>query len=209
MLHLLLEAQLLPALELPTRCLVQHLKAAAAHFCASAASAFGLMFGPTGNFGSGGGASGGAAAAAGGMFAAAAFPRSSCSSSTFDSPGPYSAASAGASASAAHAHPDLPQELLQRIENNDPALTELKMVGKSDFKEAGCRILARALSLNTCITSLNLLATTITPAGAALLSPALTHLTTTTCLNLWGTDLQSSGASLLCRTLAHLTAHSS
>ena len=43
--------------------------------------------------------------------------RSVSSSSVFDSPGPYSAASAGASASAAHEHPDLPQELLLRIEN--------------------------------------------------------------------------------------------
>jgi Leucine-rich repeat (LRR) protein len=133
-------------------------------------------------------------------------PRSVSSSSVFDSPGPSSAASAGASASAAHEHPDLPPELLQRIESSDPALRKLEIQYKSNFKETGCRILARALSLNTCITSLNLMGTTITPAGAALLCPALAHLTAMTCLNLWNTDIQSSGASHLCSALTHLTA---
>ena len=46
-------------------------------------------------------------------------------------------------------HPDLPPELLKRIESSDPALTKLEIQYKSNFKEAGCRILARALSLNT------------------------------------------------------------
>ena len=102
--------------------------------------------------------------------------------------------------------PDLPPELLQRIESSDPALTKLEIQYKSNFKEAGCRILARALSLNTCITSLDLNGTTITPAGAALLCPALTHLTAMTCLNLRSTEIQSSGASHLCCALTHLTA---
>jgi len=118
----------------------------------------------------------------------------------------YLTSSDRAAFAAAYPHPDLPQELLQRIENSDPALTELEIREKSNFKEAGCRILARALSLNTCITSLDLGGTSVTPAGAALLFPALMHLTAMTYLNLGDTDLHSSGASHLCRALAHLTA---
>jgi hypothetical protein len=75
-----------------------------------------------------------------------------------------------------------------------------------DFGESGCRFLARALSLNTCITSLDLHNTKIGPAGAELLFPALTHLTAMTFINLCGTDLQSSGAAHLCSALPHLTA---
>jgi hypothetical protein len=103
-------------------------------------------------------------------------------------------------------HSDLPTELLWRIENSDPALTQLEINHKQSFKEAGCAILARVLSLNTCITSLDLCRTRVGPAGAASLFPAVTHLTAMTCLNLEGTDLQSSGASHLLSALTHLTA---
>jgi hypothetical protein len=116
---------------------------------------------------------------------------------------------------------DLPLELLQRIEKSDPALTELRLpyphgvlvrtgengpIGQSSFNDDGCRILAPALSLNTCITSVDLSNMIITPAGVALLCPALMHLTAMTSLGLSHTDLCSSGASHLCSTFAHLTA---
>ena len=119
---------------------------------------------------------------------------------------PGSAAPLSLDGPALHHGPALPPALLQRIESSDPALTKLEIQHKRNFNEAGCRILARALSLNTCITSLDLEYTTITPAGAALLCPALAHLTAMTYLNLRQTDMQSSGTSHLCSALAHLTA---
>jgi hypothetical protein len=82
----------------------------------------------------------------------------------------------------------------------------LEIQYKSNFNEAGCRVLARALSLNTCITSLDLSSTSVGAAGACLLFPALTHLTAMTYLNLRSTGLGSSGASHLCSALTHLTA---
>jgi hypothetical protein len=103
-------------------------------------------------------------------------------------------------------HPDLPLQLLQRIETSDPALTKLEVKWKINFKEAGCRVLARALSLNTCITSLDLYNTSVGDGGARLLFSALTHLTGMTYLNLSNTGLESSGASQLCNALTHLTA---
>jgi hypothetical protein len=92
------------------------------------------------------------------------------------------------------------------IENSDPALKSLKIQLKTTFDVAGCRILARALLLNTRITSLDLHGTMIGPAGACVLFPALTHLTAMTLLNLGYTGLESSGASDLCHVLAHLSA---
>jgi hypothetical protein len=103
-------------------------------------------------------------------------------------------------------HPDLPLQLLQRIETSDPALTKLEVQYKKNFKEAGCRLLARALSLNTCITSLDLGYTSVGGDGAFFLFPALTHLTGMTRLRFHGTGLESSGASHLCSALTHLTA---
>jgi hypothetical protein len=103
-------------------------------------------------------------------------------------------------------HPDLPQELLQRITTSHPELKELDIQWKYLFQEDGCRILARALDANTCITSLSLRGTKIGPSGAVFLFPALTHLTTLTSLDLSCTSLESYGASLMCSTLSHLTA---
>jgi Ran GTPase-activating protein (RanGAP) involved in mRNA processing and transport len=103
-------------------------------------------------------------------------------------------------------HPDLPLELLRRIRTSDPALTQLEIRHKRNFLEAGCRVLARALSLNTCITSLNLHCTSICDAGASLLFPAIAHLTAMTHLMLKNTSLESSGASHLCSALTHFTA---
>jgi hypothetical protein len=107
---------------------------------------------------------------------------------------------------AATYHPELPLQLLQRIETSDPALTKLEITGRRNFNEAGCRVLARAMSQNTCITSLDLSVTSVGAAGACLLFPAVTHLTAMTELKLYDAGLESSGASHLCSALAHLTA---
>jgi hypothetical protein len=65
--------------------------------------------------------------------------------------------------STAEAHPLLPLELLRRIESSDPSLTSLEIRGNawsidapSFLGEKGGRALARSLSFNTCIISLNL-----------------------------------------------------
>jgi hypothetical protein len=103
-------------------------------------------------------------------------------------------------------HPDLPMELLERIETSDPALTKLEIFYKSKFNEVGCRVLARSLLLNTRITSLDIEYTSVGPAGARLFFPALTHLTALTFLKFYDTDLRSAGISHLCSALGHLTA---
>ena len=74
------------------------------------------------------------------------------------------------------------------------------------LRELDYEMLSRALSLNTCITSLNLSNTAIDPAVSSLLFTSLTHLTAMTYLNLGNTSLESSGASHICSALAHLTA---
>ncbi len=102
-------------------------------------------------------------------------------------------------------HPDLPLELLQRIEASDPALTQLEIRRRGGFKEAGCRVLVRALSLNTCITSLDFFHTEVGSAGACMLFPALTHLTAMTSLDFNSAGLGSSGASHLCNAFTSLT----
>jgi hypothetical protein len=73
-------------------------------------------------------------------------------------------------------------------------------------RELDYGILSRALSLNTCITSLNLSNTAIDPAVSSLLFSSLTHLSAMTYLNLGNTSLESSGAWHLCSAFAHLTA---
>jgi tetratricopeptide (TPR) repeat protein len=104
------------------------------------------------------------------------------------------------------AHPDLPLQLLQCIKMSDPALTNLEIRNKSNFKERDCRELARALSLNTCITSLDLWGTIVSPSGACLIFSALAQLTALTVLNLNESGVDSSRASHLCSALTHLTA---
>ena len=106
----------------------------------------------------------------------------------------------------AETHHDLPPELLQRIKSSDSELTRLDLSCKMCFREEGCRILARVLALNTCITGLNFNNTSLDPAGARLLIPAFTHLTAMTYLNFWGTRIGPAGAVLLCSALTHLTA---
>ena len=109
--------------------------------------------------------------------------------------------------SAVH-HPDLPPLLMQSIERSDPCTKEIEirnMEYPTDLGDYGCRILARALSLNTCVTSLSI-RLGIGPAGAAVLFGALTHLTTMTHLNLNDTDLYPLGAVHLCSVLPRLMA---
>jgi hypothetical protein len=103
-------------------------------------------------------------------------------------------------------HPDLPLSLLRNIEASHPLLTTLDLQCCAHFEEAGCRILARALLLNSRITALSLADTKIAAEGAAVLFPALAHLTTLSSLSLTGTHLQSSGAGHLCSALGRLTA---
>jgi hypothetical protein len=98
----------------------------------------------------------------------------------------------------------VPPHLLQSIETSDPGTKEIEICGM-ELGESGCRILARALSMNTCVTTLTL-GLGIGPAGAALLFGALAHLTTMTHLNLNSTDLYPAGAVHLCSVLPHLTA---
>jgi hypothetical protein len=116
---------------------------------------------------------------------------------------------------AADSHPDLHPELLRRIERSDHELTDLNYDQFSHYMESlhdinldevGCRILARSLALNTCITELGLPNMRIGTAGASLLFPAITHLTTITELDLSYSDLQPIGAVYLCITLTQLTA---
>jgi hypothetical protein len=99
--------------------------------------------------------------------------------------------------------PDVPLELLQAVESSDPALTTLNV---NEFTDAKCRALARALSHNTCISSLNLCFNPIGPAAACLIFPAMTRLTGLTRLDLSGTGLNPSCAPALCSALTHLTA---
>ena len=108
--------------------------------------------------------------------------------------------------SSADHHPDL-DDLLQSIERSDPGTEEIEIcaIEIPELGESGCRNLARALSLNTCVTSLNI-GIGIGPAGAAVLFGALTHLTTMTHLNLNCTDLHPAGVVHLCSVLPHLTA---
>jgi hypothetical protein len=106
--------------------------------------------------------------------------------------------------SSADHHSDVPPHLLQSIETSDPGTKEIEICGM-ELGESGCRILARALSMNTCVTTLTL-GLGIGPAGAALLFGALAHLTTMTHLNLNTTDLYPAGAVHLCSVLPHLTA---
>ncbi len=103
-------------------------------------------------------------------------------------------------------HPDLPLSMLRNIEASHPVLTTLDLHCCTNFEQAGCRILARALSLNSRITALSLADTKIGAEGAAVLFPALAHLATLNSLCLTGTHLHSSGAAHLCSALGRLTA---
>jgi hypothetical protein len=102
--------------------------------------------------------------------------------------------------------PDIPLQLLQRIECSDSALTNLKISNILESTEASSRALARALSLNSRITSLDLSWNEIGPVAAGLIFPSMTHLTSLTCLNLGGASLTNpSSAAGACSALMHLT----
>jgi hypothetical protein len=98
--------------------------------------------------------------------------------------------------------PGVPLELLQAVESScDPAL------GINEFTDANFRALARALSHNTCTTSLNLCFNPLNCFCVPALCSALTHLTALTYLNLEGSDLLNpSCAPDVCSAIVHLTA---
>jgi hypothetical protein len=103
-------------------------------------------------------------------------------------------------------HPDVPLLLLQRIECSDSALTNLKISNIVESTEASSRALARALSLNTLITSLDLSCNVIGPVAACLIFTSMTHLTSLTRLDLGGCSLTNpSIAADVCGALMHLT----
>jgi len=185
---------------------------------AAAAPAAGSLFGSTPAAAPAASLFGGAAAPAPAAAAtAAAGGGDSLSGGGFGSLGGGAAFSPGACffvsslLSTAEAHPLLPLELLRRIESSDPSLTILEIKGDawsidapSFLGEKGGRALARSLSLNTCITSLNLDGNQLGSGGLAALLPALTHLTALTSLDLMGNNLLSEGM-LLVPSMMHLT----
>jgi hypothetical protein len=104
-------------------------------------------------------------------------------------------------------HPQLPLWQLQGIKANDPRIINGLKFNFLKLQMQGCKVLARALSMNTCITSLEFACCkTIGNAGAAIVFPAMTQLTALTNLDLWGIGLGSTGAFHLCDTLVHLSA---
>ena len=120
-----------------------------------------------------------------------------------DNAAPWYLVSGDTAALADERRPGAPLELLQAVESSDPALTKL---GINQFTEANFRALARALSHNTCITSLNLSSNPIGPSVSCLIFPAMTRLAGLTYLNLCYTGLNPSCAPALCSALTHLTA---
>ena len=117
-----------------------------------------------------------------------------------------------------HRHPLLPVALLRRIENSDPSLTSLEIKGNSfggasSFQITGSyrssdsskfigssRVLglAEALSLNTCITSLNLAGNKLGAVGLRTLMGAVTHLTALTSLDLSRNELSVDDGARIC-----------
>jgi hypothetical protein len=109
-----------------------------------------------------------------------------------------------------------PQWFLRRIESSDPEITDLRF--NTQFKNHKNhdgdwvlrryhRLLADALSLNTCITSLSLSGTELGTEGLRELCSALTHLTVLTDLDFSGMKtIQPEGVSYICKTFSHLTA---
>jgi hypothetical protein len=108
-------------------------------------------------------------------------------------------------------HPLLPVELIERIENSDPSLTNLEIIGdyEADSSETttflgarGGRSLARSLSLNSCITSLNLSGNHLGSDGLDALLPAIAHLTGMTSLDLSWNYLNANDVAHLCGAVA-------
>jgi hypothetical protein len=109
-------------------------------------------------------------------------------------------------------HPLLSSDLLQRIESSDSSLTRLQIIGDDKSSDpskflgaSGSAILARSLSMNTCITSLSLFGNKSGSEGGLLLLCSLTHLKSLTLLNLNCLDMPSSGAAAFSNMLSRLT----
>jgi hypothetical protein len=127
------------------------------------------------------------------------------------------AVSGNCAAFAARYHPLLPVALLRRIESSDPSLTSLEIKGSfffsSIFHHSSTFIgpsrvlgLAEALSLNTCITSLNLAGNKLGAVGLRTVIGAVTHLTALTSLDLSSNDMLPDGAEHLAVVVTCLTA---
>jgi Leucine-rich repeat (LRR) protein len=102
---------------------------------------------------------------------------------------------------AAQYHPLLPEELVRRIKSSDPSIANLEIKGDHEgasLRERGALLLSRALSLNTCITSLNLAGNRFGSAGLSALLPALTHLTALTSLDLTHNQLTVEDGARIC-----------
>ena len=117
------------------------------------------------------------------------------------------AVSGDCAAFAARYHPLLPVALLRRIESSDPSITSLKIIGpffvsSSDASEflGSSRVagLAEALSLNTCITSLNLAGNKLGTVGVKTLMGAVTHLTALTSLDFSCNELSVDDVARIC-----------
>jgi hypothetical protein len=104
-----------------------------------------------------------------------------------------------------HRHPLLPAALLRRIEINDPLLLNVAVEGSHWSTNESAYIgprnisgLAKALSLNTCITSLNLAGNRLRSAGVRTLMAAVTGLTGLTSLNLGRNELSVDDGARVC-----------
>jgi hypothetical protein len=85
------------------------------------------------------------------------------------------------------------KELLPRLENNEPGLTEVSLRGKS-LGDADAKALGLALRSNTTVTELDLYGNRIGDQGAKDLADGVRHSTTMTAL---GLDYNQIGAELL------------
>jgi len=100
------------------------------------------------------------------------------------------------------------ENIIQRLEKNDPTLTSLNLGYKQIGKERAIR-LAKALEHNTALTQLDLIYNGIGNEGANALAKVLQHNNTLTWLDLGGNDIDNEGASTLAKALEHNTAFTS
>ncbi len=106
---------------------------------------------------------------------------------------------------AARYHPLLPAALLRRIESSDPSLTSVDVRRTAGFGYASQYIgssrvacLAEALSLNTCITSLNVAGNKLGSGGLRTLMGGVTRLTGLTSLDLGRNELSADDGAYVC-----------
>jgi hypothetical protein len=107
---------------------------------------------------------------------------------------------------AAHFHPALPMSYLQSIASSHSE--QLAVCFRREWKHhvqlgpRGGRLLAVALSSNTCITSLSLTRQNLCSSGLSAVMGAIKHLSTLTCLNLELNHLCADDVAVVCRLAA-------